>query len=388
MEALGRLTSGLANEFNNLLTVISGYGQLLLSRAAAQPAMRDELLELLRTNEQAACLMRQLVSFSGQEECLAQVQDLNAVVADCARTLWMLVGEDVQLTTALTPGLPGVRMRRGQLWHILLHLATNARAAMPHGGKLILETALGAVDLTRGEPTAGSNSDDCVLRGAAGDRKEPSSALPAVGTPRAVILRVRDTGQGMSDCVKAHAFEPYFTTKPPNIGTGLGLATVADLVYKLAGQIVVDSQPGQGSTFTLSFPAVEPHAAPVTPHPGGPTVLLVEDDLGVRDLLSRILNSNGFNVLVATSGVEALVVADQAAGPIHLLVTDVVMPRLSGRQLAEHLLAQRPGLRVLFLSGYTASVLDCPAGTGNHSAFLQKPFVPHELLAKVKEVLK
>ena len=391
LEALGRLASGVAHDFNNLLTVISGYSQLLLNRIGPQHEMREELLHILRASERAAAFSRQLLYFSSQPHGPAEVLDLNALVEEHARLLRPLIGDDIEVISELASDLPPIEASSGQILQILLNLAANARDAMPHGGQWILATS-------RGEQAAGSCTGDTPSSDDAGSRTEAPPSLPAVCSPRppdAVQLTVRDTGCGMDEPTQARIFEPFFTTKPAGRGSGLGLATVAELVKQMGGHVHVSSAPGCGSTFTLSWPAAERLPTPVTvavnaptPLPFNETVLVVEDDARVRDILRKVLSLHGYTVLQASSGDQALALVRQHQRPIDLLISDVVMPRMSGQQLATQLKACLPRLRVLFVSGYSASMLerpDCPSW--EEPPFLQKPFTPDILIRKIHEVL-
>jgi two-component system cell cycle sensor histidine kinase/response regulator CckA len=400
METLGRLACGLAHDFNNVLTVISGYSQLLLSRGGPRHEMRDELLQIQLASERAATFIRQLLCFSGTKDCQAQRVDLNGLVADQVRLLRPLIGDAIEVSTVLAEGLAGVEMSPAQLLQLLLNLAANARDAMPRGGHLILTTGAAPSACRLGEPVAGRRSYDVsTTLGVAGNRAEESCALPAAGAlPSAaepeVWLRVTDTGCGMDEHVKARVFEPFFTTKASGQGTGLGLAIVADLVKSMRGRVEVESEPGQGSSFTMYFPAAPPpQPAPVSTADaagalkGSETILVVEDADYVRMLLERVLTMNGYTVLAASNGHQAIQLAERVTRPIDLLITDVVMPRMSGRQVVEALAAIQVRVRVLFVSGYTAHALDDPVARDESESFLQKPFTPDALLRKVREIL-
>jgi signal transduction histidine kinase len=400
MEMLGRLACGVVHDFNNVLTVISGYSQLLLSRGGPGHDMREELLQIQLASRRAAAFARQLLCFSSTGDSHRECVDLNAVVTDHARLLRPLVGDAVELRTHLAEGLPPVQLSKAQLLQILLNLAANARAAMPEGGQLILTTALASAPRSPRASAAGRRNDDpFVALGVAGDRTHESSALPAAHAPERgaaveVLLRVTDTGCGMDDRVKARVFEPFFTTKAQGQGTGLGLATVADIIRLMHGRIEVDSEPGNGTSFTMYFPAAPPAQPAPTDAPdpgasrkGNETILVVEDADYVRMLLERVLTMNGYTVLAASNGHEAIKLAEQAARPIDLLITDVVMPRMSGRQVVEALALIQSGVRVLFVSGYTDSALEDPVGRDECESFLQKPFTPETLLQRVREIL-
>jgi two-component system cell cycle sensor histidine kinase/response regulator CckA len=363
MEAVGRLAGGVAHDFNNLLTVINGYAELMLSTLPASAPAHEMAAEVRRAGERAAALTRQLLAFSRQQVLTPQALDLNAVVTDMGKILRRVIGADIDLATALQPGLWPVKADPGQLEQVLLNLAVNARDAMPRGGRLTLHTE--NVDLAEGDARA------------------------AAGPGRYVLLTVSDTGIGMTAEVKGRIFEPFFTTKAPGKGTGLGLATVYGIVQQSGGHVEVDSEPNRGSTFRVYLPvtaeAVRAKSDPDSrPAPqGAETLLLVEDEESVRALAARVLRDLGYTVLVAANGAEALAVGEPYEGTIHLLITDLVLPRLGGRELADRLCAHRPGLRVLFLSGYTPDT--APRLPGVH--FLQKPFSPPELARKVRKAL-
>ncbi len=369
MEAMGRLAGGVAHDFNNLLTVINGYAELILEQAPPGSAVRAPTEEIARAGDRAAALVNQLLAFSRQRAQAARVLDLNAVVGGIVTLLARLLGADVRLQTRLAPETGPVRADAGQLEQVLMNLAVNARDAMPQGGTLTIETGnaeLSAADLR---------------------------AYPGQRPGRYSVLTVRDTGVGMDEATLARAFEPFFTTKGEK-GTGLGLATVYGIVHRSGGHIEVASERGRGTTFRIYLPQVEgraaagPAAAPAgqLPH-GRETVLLAEDEESVRALARHVLRECGYTVLEAADGEEALRVAGSYAGRIDLLATDVVMPRLGGRELAERLLPQRPGTRLLYLSGYAHDPVLYQGVAAGAVAFLQKPFMPRDLAYKVRELL-
>ncbi|WP_439628188.1 PAS domain-containing protein [Gemmata sp.] len=368
MEAVGRLAGGVAHDFNNLLTVIIGYGQILLERLPPGDAARELVEEMTAAGERAAGLTSQLLAFSRKAPLEPQLLDVNQVVAEAERLLRRLIGEDVALTTALAPNTGLVRADQTLLEQVLMNLAVNARDAMPRGGRLLIETR--AVSL-RGDPTPYAD-----LR--------PGSYIQ---------LAVSDTGTGMSDAVKAHLFEPFFTTKGPGKGTGLGLAMVYGAVKALAGHVSVYSELGIGTTFKILLP-VSAGAAPssgsgevhLVPK-GTETVLLVEDDEQVRRMARLALTTQGYEVVEAPAGAAAVAAAAAHAGPIHLLMTDVVMPGMSGREVAAALRGRHPGLRVLYVSGYTDDAIVSHGIVEPAAAFLQKPFTPFGLARKVRAVL-
>ncbi|HEU0055114.1 MAG TPA: ATP-binding protein, partial [Longimicrobium sp.] len=367
MEAVGRLAGGIAHDFNNLLTVIGGNVQLLLADARGAPGA--ELREIDEAVARAAKLTRQLLAYSRQQVLQPQVLDLNAVVADTERMLRRLIGEDVELVTALEPELAPVKADRGQLEQVLLNLAVNARDAMPAGGRLTLTTA------------------NTVFDG----RGRDLSPLCRAGAP-AVALTVADTGIGMTPEVLEHIFEPFFTTKPVGEGTGLGLATVHGIVEQSGGLVWVESVPGEGASFRVLLPATigeraaEPRGEKATAG-AGETVLLVEDDPAVRRLVRRALEQQRYTVLTASDGAEAQRVASEFPGRIHLLLTDVVMPGGSGPAVARALLEDRPDLRVLYMSGYPGSTLSRYGLEGTGHAWLDKPFSPAQLANRIRQVL-
>jgi two-component system cell cycle sensor histidine kinase/response regulator CckA len=360
MEAIGRLAGGVAHDFNNLLTVINGYSELILRGLRPDDPTRGLLDEIKKAGERSASLTRQLLAFSRKQVVQARVLDLNAVVADTEKMLRRVIGEDVRLETALDAGLGCVRADPGQVEQVLLNLAVNARDAMPHGGRLAIRTR-----------NAGPGAEG-----------------------RHAVLEVADTGCGMTEEVKARIFEPFFTTKGPGRGTGLGLATVYGIVEQAGGRIAVESLPGRGTTFRIAWPCVEQptRPGPATPDrqlppQGRETVLLVEDEDGVRALTRHVLTGCGYTVLEATGGDEALRVAGAHPGPVQLLVSDVVMPGLGGRELADRLLARHPDMKVLFLSGYTHEAMERRGILEGQVNFLQKPFSTGALAHKVREVL-
>ena len=365
MEAIGQLASGVAHDFNNLLTVINGFCQLLLLKTPETDPRRGQIAEVLGAGERAAELTAQLLAFSRKAIVEPRVLDINQVVESSTRMLRRLIGEDVQLVTDLS-AVPPVRFDPGQLDQVFMNLAVNARDAMPVGGRLTISTA----EIQLASPVPGD--------------------LPA-GTYAEIL--VSDTGIGMSPEVRSRIFEPFFTTKGLGKGTGLGLATVYGILRQAGGAITVESEPGRGATFRILLPA-ERHAATdpkpavdAAPPRGSETVLLVEDEDGVRDVAKAILELQGYTVIKAAGGAEALRLEAGFQGRIDLLVTDVVMPDLSGRVLAASLLARRPGIRVLYMSGYADdSVLRHGVETSKDH-FIQKPFTPGALARRVREVL-
>ena len=369
MEAVGQLAGGIAHDFNNLLTAILGNTQLLLRELPPGDSKRGDVEEIRKASERAASLTRQLLAYSRRQMLQPVVLDLNVVVAEMDKLLRRLIGEHIALVTVLAPDLGRVKADPNQLEQVIVNLAVNARDAMPEGGKLTIETA--NVDLDEGFAQAHLGS------------------VPGAYA----MLAVTDTGSGMDATVRAHLFEPFFTTKEVGKGTGLGLATVYGIVKQSDGYISVYSEPGHGSSFKIYLPRVAtPAGAAAGPQKGGPargteTVLVVEDEPAVLSLSRRALEAQGYVVLAASDAAAALRVVERHGGMIHLLLTDVVMPGLSGRELADQLAGQRPGIRVLYMSGYPGDAVVQHGTLPTGSAFLQKPFSPDGLARKVRDVL-
>ena len=382
MDAVGKLAGGIAHDFNNLLMVIRGDSDLMLRRLAPGHSLRRNAEGIRDAADQAATLTRQLLAFSRKQVMAPRLVDLNRIVASIHAMLQRLLGETINLVTVTAPDLGGVKADPGQMEQMILNLCVNARDAMPDGGRLTVRTA--NVDLD--EAAAARLSD----------------ARPGPY----VLLEVGDTGVGMDAETRSHLFEPFFTTKEQGKGTGLGLSTVYGTVKQSGGHISVESEPGRGSTFTVYLPRV---AAPVAPPdrpvadapvprsgaspeailtPGrGETILLAEDAQRVRAVVREILEMSGYVVLEARQGAEALELSNRHAGTIHLLVTDVVMPQMSGRELAQRLATLRPELKVLYMSGYTDDAIVRHGVLASGIAFLSKPFTPNALALKVREVL-
>jgi PAS domain S-box-containing protein len=370
MEAVGRLAGGVAHDFNNLLTVICGCSDMLLNGVPSGDSTRDLLLAINKAGERAATLTRQLLAFSRKKVLEPKVLDLNAMVADSEKMLKRLVGEDVDLVAVLDPALGRAKADLGQVEQVLMNLVVNARDAMPQGGKLTLETANAVLDQTYCRSHA------------------------EVKPGRYITLAVSDSGCGMDEQTRAHVFEPFFTTKEPGQGTGLGLAMVYGFIKQSGGHVSVYSELGVGSTFKIYLPEVEatpssgelPASIAKMPH-GDETILLVEDEGGVRTLARQILQTCGYTVLEAAHGVEAIRLAEEHQGPVHLLVSDVVMPNMGGRRVAERVAALKPDVKVLYLSGYPDDAVIRHGVLTSQTAFLQKPFTPIMLAQKVREVL-
>ena len=368
IEAIGRLAGGVAHDFNNLLTIISGYGQLLQERLS--PEALGPVEEILKASDRAATLTRQLLAFSRRQILAPQVLDLNSVVANMEKMLGRLIGEDIELATVQQPGLGRVKADPGQIEQVIMNLVVNSRDAMPEGGKITIETANVHLDKTYA-------------------RRHPG-ATPG---PQ-VMLAVSDTGMGMDAETLTHVFEPFFTTKEKGKGTGLGLATVYGIVKQSAGYIWVYSEPGRGSTFKIYLPRVEEPGREAEPAKAGSelakgseTVLVVEDEEGVRSLVCETLESHGYKVLEARGADDALSIFEQYAEPIHLLLTDVVMPQMGGKELAKRLSSVHPETKVLYMSGYTDNAIVRHGVLEGGTPFLQKPFVPQTLVRKVRQVL-
>ena len=391
LEAVGRLAGGIAHDFNNLMAIITVNCDLLRRRLGDDPALTGFVDDIAAAGGRAAALTQQLLAFSRAQPAVHAVLDLNEIVADLGRMLVRVIGEDVLLVTRLADHLAAVEADRGQLEQVLMNLVVNARDAMPAGGTLTIETESGELDEAR------------------------AAALGGIGAGRCVILRVSDTGSGMDEATLAHIFDPFFTTKgaspaptkgtataeAPTVegarsthGTGLGLATVYGIVKQASGAIAVTSAPGQGTRISIYLPCSEATAPArreetrdAEAHEGTETILVVEDQPRLRDVLAVVLRGFGYEVLAAKDAEDAVRLAESHAGPIELLLTDVVMPRTSGPQLAARIQRIRAGIQVLFMSGYTADAMVAHGGPGAGTALLQKPFGPDELGRAVRTAL-
>jgi two-component system cell cycle sensor histidine kinase/response regulator CckA len=373
MEAVGQLAGGVAHDFNNLLMLIQAHNERLRERLAASDPAHKDAVEIEHAVTRAASLTRQLLAFSRKQVLQPKVLDLNAVLTEVAKMLDRLIGKNIELKVAPAQSLWRVKADPGQLEQVILNLAVNARDAMPHGGKLIIETCNVELD------EAYARSHEGVLPG------------------RYVRLRVSDTGTGMDSETQARMFEPFFTTKEPGKGTGLGLATVYGVVKQTGGWIWVSSEPGQGTTFEIYLPHIEENdnagtvsakkMTSMTAPKGTETVLLVEDQDGIRDLVGEFLRRCGYTVLHAVDGDEALGLAGEYKNAIDLLLTDILMPNIGGRELAQRLTQLRPQMRVLFMSGYPEHASLGDDATDKHVPILQKPFLMDHLARKIRTVL-
>jgi nitrogen-specific signal transduction histidine kinase/ActR/RegA family two-component response regulator len=370
MEAVGRLAGGIAHDFNNLLTIITGYTDLALSRSSVPLELRTDIERIENAAGRAAALVRQLLAFSRKQVLQPKTLDLNGIVVNMDKLLRRLIDDNIEMVTQVEENLGKVKADPAQIEQVIMNLVVNARDAMPKGGRLTLETC--NVDL------------------------DANYAVDHVSVKPGpyIMLAVSDTGVGMDAETVAHIFEPFYTTKESGRGTGLGLSTVYGIVKQSGGYIWVYSELGKGSTFKVYLPRVEEELEELGPERtvsreerGTGTILLVEDEEAVRELVQSILAGRGYNVLVADSPWQAEEVASKYAGEINLLLTDVVMPGRSGRELAARITARRPNIRVLYMSGYTENVVTSGGLLEEGLAFLQKPFSPKALLHKIREVL-
>lgn len=367
LESVGRLAGSIAHDFNNLLTIINGYAHLILADLGPQDRLRDSLEELSKAATQAAALTRQLVSFSRRQAAEPRIMAVNEFVRDYENMLRRLLGENIELVLALDPGAGSFRADPGQMGQVLMNLAVNAKDAMPAGGKLVIETSSKRVD------------------------EQFARTQLHVRPGHYVVMAVTDTGTGMSAEVKSHLFEPFYTTKEQGKGTGLGLPTVYGIVVNQSnGSISVSSEPGQGTCFKLFFPSCGAEsaegagAAIQQVSSRGETILLAEDEPAVRKYTRGTLERYGYFILEAANGTEALSVARSHAGPIHLLLTDIIMPMMGGVELTERFSTEFPGIPVLFMSGYNDQIM---RHWSNLSAYIQKPFTLSDLLTQVRDLL-
>jgi signal transduction histidine kinase/ActR/RegA family two-component response regulator len=369
METVGRLVGGVAHDFANLLTLIAGYSDIVLNRIGEKDPIRPELDEIRKAANRGARLTAQLLGFTRGQAVQPRPLDLNAIVSDLQRMLGLIIGEYVDLETNLASNLHRIVADPGQMEQVIMNLILNARDAMPAGGRIHIETANGEVDEALGREH-GIRPGPCVT------------------------LSISDNGHGIDPEALAHIFEPFFTTKEKGKGTGLGLSTVHRIVKESGGDIWVHSAPGDGATFTICLPravqASDHHdvSAPArTADAGSETILLVEDEEGVRKLLTHVLHRRGYKVIEASNGEEALRLYDRHRADIHLVLTDMVMPHMSGRELGDKLRSMDSALKIIYMSGYTDDVLVRTGALGPGMSFLQKPLRPEVLAAKVREAL-
>ncbi len=370
MEAIGMLAGGVAHDFNNLLTIITGYTQLILNNLAQADPNRHSAEQIMKAGERAAELTRQLLAFSRRQALQPKTLDLNQLVTSLGSMLRRLIGEDIELRLSLASELGRVSADPGQVEQVILNLAVNSRDAMPTGGTLTIETANSEVD------------EHYIAR------------HMGVKPGRYVMLAVSDTGVGMDEHTRTHAFEPFFTTKEAGRGTGLGLSTVFGIVKQSGGSVDVYSEIDRGTSIKVYLPSIDravsddPSESKAKPKRGSETILLAEDEDMVRTLVKETLEREGYRVLAASNAAEARRLLEENAGPIQLLITDVVMPKMSGRDLARQISSVRPEIRVLYMSGYTDAAVVNSGILQKDVAFLQKPFTPMALSHKVREVLE
>jgi len=370
MEAVGRLAGGIAHDFNNLLMVVSGYTEVLLEQLTPGHALHGKVEAIQHASDRATTLTRQLLAFSRKQHLELKVIDVNAIVQDMERLLRPLIGEDIELTTNLSPSVGCTHADAGQLEQVIMNLVVNAKDAMPNGGKIVIRTASVKLD----------------------DSYRPENTFIKHGPY--VMISVSDNGLGMDRETQARIFEPFFTTKEKGKGTGLGLSTVYGIIKQSGGYVFVQSELGRGTVFTIYFPRVDEPTEALGAAPaalasvsGSETILLVEDEESVRQLVRETLESRGYRVLEAENGHTALAIAASFPSVIHLVITDVVMPGLSGHELIQQLLPARPHTKILYLSGYAEEAFANPLPADGQKAFLQKPFTLQNLSRKVREVL-
>lgn len=361
-DATSALAGGIAHVFNNMLTAIACETELAMLHLPSDHPARKHLAEIENVGERGAALARQLLAASGRQVLHPKLFQVNDLLRDMEETVKRLLGDTIELKTVLASDLARVEADPRQIEQAILQIATNARDAMPDGGRLVVETS----------------------------NVTPEDGPRAEAVPGAVAIRISDSGVGMEEHVRRHAFEPFFTTKHGVEASGLGLATVYGVVAQSGGTVTVDSEPGRGSTFTIVLPAAEPAARPGdgrTASDVWQTILLVEDEDNVRKPLAEILGSRGYRVLEAAHGREAVQVSQRHQGPIHIMVTDILMGDMSGVELADRLSFQRPEMKVLYATGYPAGVAERPSLTNENTPLLKKPFSGRELAAKIREVL-
>ena len=370
MEAVGRLAGGVAHDFNNMLTVISGYNRMILEDLPVDSNLRTYVEETLKAADRAASITAQLLAFSRRQVMQPAVMDVNRVITHAEKMLRRLIGEDIELELSLGESLGHIRADPNHLEQAIVNLAVNARDAMPSGGRLRIQTTAVTVD------------------------EDFARTHPALRPGNFLRVDVSDTGHGMDEATIAHIFEPFFTTKERGKGTGLGLATVYGMVQQTGGDVQVSSQPGRGSTFHVYLPIVTESLSEAAERPsagagaGSETLLVVEDEDAVREFTAKVLRQLGYEVLTASGGEQAIRISDSHSAEIAAVITDVIMPGMSGRQVADELKRRRPGIKVLFLSGYTEDVIAEHGVLEPGVDFLAKPFHLEDLAKKLREVLE
>jgi len=370
MEAVGRLSGGIAHDFNNLLGVIIGYSESIENRLTPNDPLRKSAEEIRKAGERAASLTHQLLAFSRQQVLQPQILDLNSLVSDMGKMLRRLIGMHIELSTDLAPDLGKVKAEQSQIEQVIVNLAVNARDAMPEGGKLRIETSNLDVD------------------------EDLASSFPFLQPGPYVLLTVTDTGVGMDANTRRHIFEPFFTTKGPGKGTGLGLATVYGVVKQSGGGIIVDSEPGHGATFKIFLPQTQETAVEIAPEEittkgsaATGTILVVEDEEALLNITAERLTESGYNILTARDGLHALEIARSFNGRIHLLVTDIMMPKMGGLALARNLAELRPGIRIVFMTGHADREASYREALRSGAESIQKPFSHDQLIRLVRQAL-
>ena len=370
MEAVGRLAGGIAHDFNNLLMVITGYSDMVLDMVPEEFEFREQLEEIRSAGERAASLTRQLLAFSRKQILRPEILDLNEAVARMNKLLKRLIGEDIDLYTKLQPGLHPVEFDPGQIEQIVMNLAVNARDAMLKGGQMTIETANVYLD------------------------EEYAREHPDAHTGAHVMIAITDSGTGMTAEIREKIFEPFFTTKKDGKGTGLGLSTVYGIVKQSRGNIWVYSEPGHGTTFKIYLPCADKHtftdhpdASPITTS-GTETILVVEDDEAVRGLIRKVLQRAGYTVLDTGHPEEGIKICQEYPGDIHVLLTDVIMPKMGGRELADKIQTLHPSINIVYMSGYTDNAIVHHGVLESGTAFIEKPISPEDLLTKIRSFIK